>query len=64
MPESLGSTQRERKRSVAWIYYTVIAALVLLTGVTVNANGLWVWLLPALYARYLYRGGRIVVWLW
>jgi hypothetical protein len=51
-------------RSSAWIYYTVLAAasfIVLCTGKPVGLAGM---VLFGLYARYLYRGGRVVFWFW
>ena len=53
-----------RTRSRAWIYYAILATLSLVLAFTHGA----VMLLGAvgfgLYARYLYRGGRIVIWFW
>jgi hypothetical protein len=54
-----------RKRSIAWLYYTVLAAVAVAAAVnTGNAQ----WLLASLgcgaYATYLFRGGRFVLWIW
>jgi hypothetical protein len=52
------------RRSKAWIYYTVLAVCGFLTLCTGHVVGLVGMVLCGLYARYLYRGGRIVVWIW
>jgi hypothetical protein len=51
-------------RPKAWIYYVVLAGLsfvALCTGQLVGLAGL---VLFGSYARYLYRGGRVVIWFW
>jgi hypothetical protein len=54
-----------QSRSKAWALYAVLGALVLLGSLsqpgTHTLGGLLVAGLLGLYARYLYRGGRIVV---
>jgi hypothetical protein len=64
VPESLTGDQRSRKRSVAWIYYSILTVVFLYAGVAVSPGGFVLALLMALYARYLYRGGRVVFWFW
>jgi hypothetical protein len=59
----LWSSLRPRKRSLAWIYYTIIA----IAGVVVAFSypqTLLVSLVAGAYALYLYRGGRWVIWFW
>lgn len=54
-----------RKRSVAWIYYTIIAVALAVASIAGGQpTGLLLALLPAAYAFYLFRGGSIVVWFW
>jgi hypothetical protein len=63
-PRSSPSPPSYGVRSKAWVYYTVFAAasfIVLCTGKPVGLAGM---VLFGLYARYLYRGGRIVFWFW
>jgi hypothetical protein len=54
-----------RGRSKAWAFYAILAALALLGSVsqpgTHTLGGLLVAGLLGLYARYLYRGGQIVI---
>jgi hypothetical protein len=54
-----------RKRSIAWVYYTILATVGLISSIGKADAGL---LLPtivcAAYATYLYRGGRFVIWIW
>lgn len=57
-------TRDGRPRSVAWVVYTLLAALGAIAVLT-NITHLSLWLgemLLILYARYLYRGGRWVLW--
>jgi hypothetical protein len=53
------------RRSKAWVYYSIITALLVVGSI---AGQVWAGLLFAvvtgLYARYLYRGGRFVLWIW
>lgn len=56
--------QRTRRRSKAWIYYTILAVLSLIGVFLGQTVGLAAAALFGLYARYLYRGGRIVIWFW
>jgi hypothetical protein len=54
---------RRPRRSKAWGWYTLLAA-----GALVAAFTQPVFLLATaafgVYARYLYRGGAVVVWFW
>jgi hypothetical protein len=52
------------RRSKAWIYYTVLAGGSLIELCAGHVAGLVGMALFGLYARYLYRGGRIVLWIW
>jgi len=52
-----------RPRSVAWIFYGLLAVLGAI-GLVTNLGHLAFWgveLLLILYTRYLYRGGRFVL---
>jgi hypothetical protein len=53
-----------RRRSKAWVYYTILAALSLVGAFSVGPSALLPAALFAMYATYLYRGGRIVIWIW
>jgi hypothetical protein len=56
---------RRPRRSVAWIYYAVLAAMSLIVAVSTGAPGTIVGtVLFGLYATYLYRGGSVVIWFW
>jgi hypothetical protein len=55
----------QRRRSKAWVYYSLLAVasfVVLCSGQAVP--GLLGMALFGLYARYLYGGGRVVIWFW
>jgi hypothetical protein len=58
-------SRTSRARSKAWVLYAVLAALVLVGSLSHPGSqtlaGLLVAGLLGLYARYLYRGGQIVV---
>jgi hypothetical protein len=59
-----GSTCR-RKRSIAWVYYAILATLCLIGSINAaDARLLFPTMLCAAYATYLYRGGRFVFWIW
>jgi hypothetical protein len=53
-----------RLRSKAWIYYAGFAGLSLLAVFAGKPAGLIGFALFGLYARYLFRGGRVVIWVW
>jgi hypothetical protein len=58
---------RERtsqRRSKAWIYYALLAIFALFVIPSAGFSMLLVSVLSGLYATYIYRGGRIVVWIW
>ena len=57
-------TTAEQPRSKAWVYYAILAFLGLIAVCTGQLVGLVGMLLFGLYARYLYRGGRVVIWFW
>ena len=63
MPEPLVGGSRRRGRPTAWIYYAIITVFAMVAGFSAPAAFL---LVPftGLYARYLYRGGSVVVWFW
>ncbi|HEY5197582.1 MAG TPA: hypothetical protein VIJ51_11220 [Solirubrobacteraceae bacterium] len=54
---------RRRRRSVAWVYYLVLAVFSVITA-PAHPAALVVAVLCGLYSRYLYNGGRVVVWIW
>ena len=62
---SITRTADGRRRSVAWLYYSLFAVLSLIgaiaTGKPVGVVGT---LLFGSYAVYLFRGGRFVLWIW
>ena len=66
LPWRFRRTSDGRPRSLAWVFYAILSglgALALLSHPT--EPGLWVLVaLLALYTRYLYRGGRWVVFFW
>jgi hypothetical protein len=53
-----------KKRSLAWIYYAIIASICAFIGFNTTAGLLVPAALCALYSVYLFRGGRFVVWIW
>jgi hypothetical protein len=53
-----------RRRSSAWAYYALLSILSLIVVFTGHAVGLVGFVGCGLYARYLYSGGRIVIWFW
>ena len=52
------------RRSKAWIYYTFIALALLLSIPSGGFSSAVGAVLSGLYAVYLYRGGRVVIWIW
>jgi hypothetical protein len=58
------NTGRNARRSKAWIYYAIIAALSVVALVGGQLTGLVVAVGASAYSRYLYRGGRVVIWFW
>ena len=54
---------RPRVRSRAWVYYTVIAVGATVFGFSHPAL-LLIAAVAGIYAAYLYRGGRFVLWIW
>jgi hypothetical protein len=59
-----GDTRPVRRRSTAWVYYAIIAVLGLAAVPSSHGVSLIVTLLAGLYATYIYRGGRVVFWIW
>lgn len=53
-----------RRRSKAWIYYSILAVASFLTLCTGHLVGLGGSLIFGPYAIYLFRGGRFVLWIW
>jgi hypothetical protein len=65
-PATDGVVVGSRRRSLAWIFYAVFAGLVAV-GSLLKPDASTVLRLAAavgiaMYARYLYRGGRVVIW--
>ena len=56
-------TPAGHRRSVAWIYYALIAVGGLILGLHHPAF-LLVAFVAGLYSTYLFRGGRFVIWFW
>ena len=61
----MSATASGRRRSVAWVYYAIIAILGVVSAFSTGQTGI---LPPALlcaaYSTYIFRGGRFVVWIW
>jgi hypothetical protein len=53
-----------RRRSRAWIYYALLAVISLFIVPSAGPSVLVATVLCGLYATYLFRGGRVVVWIW
>jgi hypothetical protein len=60
MPQ-VGTTTR--KRSVAWIYYAILACVGVMVGFQ-QPSAFLAAIACGAYSRYIYRGGRIVIWFW
>ncbi len=52
------------ERSKAWGYYAVLAVGSFITLCGGHFAGLVGMVLFGLYARYIYRGGQVVIWFW
>lgn len=61
--EEIG-TGTGRRRSKAWVYYSLLTLGSLAAVFAGHASMLVGVVLFGLYARYLYRGGRFVIWFW
>jgi hypothetical protein len=61
-PVSLG--QRTKRRSAAWIYYAVLSLVGVVAAAAGTPQALLGTAVAALYAVYLFRGGRVVIWFW
>lgn len=62
MPEPIGAPA-SRSRSIAWIWYALLAIGAVIAGFSHPVLFL-VAMLFALYSRYLFRGGSFVIWIW
>jgi hypothetical protein len=54
----------DKPRAKAWVYYSVLAGASFIALCTGQLVGLLGMVLFGLYAAYLYRGGRVVIWFW
>ena len=63
MPQFATTHAVAKKRSIVWLYWAVITAVLLVGGFTQPASFL-VAIATGLYTRYLYRGGAFVFWVW
>jgi len=64
-PQARPNAATRRRRSVAWIYYTILAVLALIFAINKSQpGGLLISALCSAYATYLFRGGRFVLWIW
>lgn len=59
-----GASTPARRRSKAWVYYAVLAVLSVFAVASTHGASLIVTVLLGPYSWYLFRGGRIVIWLW
>ena len=57
-------TAPTRRRSKAWVYYTLLAFAGFVTTCAGHPVAILGTAIFAAYAVYLYRGGRFVVWFW
>jgi membrane protein CcdC involved in cytochrome C biogenesis len=64
MVKKYEETQRVRKRSVAWVYYAILALCFVFAAFAVTASAFVAALVCGAYSVYLFRGGRFVVWIW
>lgn len=55
---------RRRPHYVAATFYALIALVGVIVAIGGTPSTLVVSLLAGLYSTYLFRGGRIVVWIW
>ena len=60
----MSTVRPTRKRSKAWLYYSVLAVLSLFAIPSTHGASLLFTAAAGAYAAYLYRGGRIVFWIW
>ena len=49
---------------MAWLYYAILASLSVVALVSGQLIGLVGAVGAGAYSRYLYRGGRVVIWFW
>lgn len=59
------SYRQQRRRSVAWVYYAILAIIALVgTFASHTPAGIIPTALLAAYSVYIFRGGRFVIWIW
>jgi hypothetical protein len=61
---AIRQTADGHRRSVAWVYYAIITALLVVAGFSGVISALPCALATAAYSQYLFRGGRFVLWIW
>lgn len=64
MEDTTQQNRPTRKRSIAWIYYAILAMVCLFVGFNTEIGALVPAALCAAYSVYLFRGGRFVLWIW
>ena len=65
LPYRVSTTgRRPKKRSAAWIYYSILTVGALIATFTASVWMIIAAILLGLYAFYLFRGGSIVIWFW
>ncbi len=64
MVEQLRKPTRRKRHTIAATFYLVMAVVGLVVAVTSSPAALVVTVIAGLYSAYLFRGGRIVVWIW
>jgi hypothetical protein len=66
MPQPLApmTPQRRKPHWIAGTFYLVLAVGGLIATAHGQLVGLLATILCGLYAVYLYRGGRVVIWFW
>ena len=56
--------QRRKVHYIAASFYTLVTLVAVIVAFQGQPSTLFVGALTALYATYLFRGGRFVLWIW
>lgn len=67
MIQELGTEPTQGRRRVHWVaaaFWSLVAVGSFIGGVTGQPAALVAAVLSGLYAAYLFRGGRFVLWIW